>query len=111
MILLPGSAAICAGSASAASSAGVAVDERGFALDPACPSGAVDAGAIQTNQYMVTTTNDASDASPNCVSGTGSACSLRDALALNNVTAGDITFAPSLLVKGDHSAGQWLGRR
>ena len=100
MIPLPGSAAICAGSASAASSAGITADQRGFALDPACPSGAVDAGAIQTNQYMVTTTNDASDASPNCVGGSGSTCSLRDALTLNNVTAGDITFAPSLYASG-----------
>lgn len=84
MILLPGSQAICTGSTSNLP-ANMTTDQRGFALDPSCPAGSVDAGAVQTNQFVVTNTND---------SGTGS---LRAALtAANAAGQGDITFAGSL---------------
>ena len=66
MALAPGSAAICNGSASLASSASVTADQRGFALDPTCASGLVDAGAVQTNQYVVNSLADSSDGSNNC---------------------------------------------
>lgn len=89
MALLPGSAAICAGDAIYLP-AGTFTDQRGYNLDIACPSGG-DAGAVQTNQYVVTTLNDADDGS--C---TSIVCSLRDALTADNTTAGDVTFAPSL---------------
>jgi predicted outer membrane repeat protein len=103
MALAPGSAAICNGSASLASSASVTADQRGFALDPTCASGLVDAGAVQTNQYVVNSLADSSDGSNNCnPSGSGTTCSLRDAtfLAAENFTnygyGGDITFLSSL---------------
>ncbi|MGA2352556.1 MAG: choice-of-anchor Q domain-containing protein [Terracidiphilus sp.] len=45
--------------------------------------------------YVVTNALDAVDANPDCSSGNGSTCSLRDALAVANATgAGSITFAP-----------------
>ncbi len=80
MLPQPGSAAICAGSASAVPS-GITTDQRGFPLDTSC----VDAGAVQTNYLTVTTKAD---------SGTGS---LRDAIdAANSAGDGDIDFASSL---------------
>jgi hypothetical protein len=51
MIPLPGSPAICAGSASLVPS-GTTTDERGYPLQPSggyCASGSIDAGAVQTN--------------------------------------------------------------
>ncbi len=84
MILLPGNLAICAGSTSNLPSS-MDTDQRGFPLDSSCPAGAVDAGAVQTNQFVVTNTND---------SGTGS---LRGALtAANTAGEGDITFASGM---------------
>lgn len=81
MILLPGNLAICAGSASHLP-AEMTTDQRGFALDSSCAAGTVDAGAVQTNQFEVTSTSD---------TGTGS---LRAALtAANAAGEGDITFA------------------
>ena len=95
MELGPGSAAICLG-LKADLPNGTTTDQRGFALDPTCSSGSVDAGAVQTNQYVVTTLTDKVDANPACASGTGTTCSLRDAIGLANTTPGDITFLPSL---------------
>ena len=51
---------------------------------------------MQTNQYVVTTLTDLTDGSPECTSGTGTTCSLRDAIGLANTTPGDITFLSSL---------------
>lgn len=73
---LPGSPAICAGSASQVP-AGLSSDQRGFPLSSSC----VDAGAVQTNYVTVTTTND---------SGSGS---LRSALTAANAAGfADIDF-------------------
>lgn len=65
MIPLPGSAAICAGSATEAVSAGLAFDQRGVPtnLNPSnpgsytgvggyCPAGSLDAGAVQTDYTL-----------------------------------------------------------
>jgi CSLREA domain-containing protein len=95
MALAPGSAAICAGLAADVPN-GVSTDQRGFALDATCASGFVDAGAVQTNQYVVTTLTDVTDGSPACTTGIGTTCSLRDAISLANTTPGDITFKSSL---------------
>lgn len=74
---LPGSPAICAGSASQVP-AGLSSDQRGFPLISSC----VDAGAVQTNYVTVTTTND---------SGSGS---LRSALTTANAAGfADIDFS------------------
>jgi CSLREA domain-containing protein len=94
MILLPGSSAICTGLASNVP-VGVTTDQRGFALDPTCASGSVDAGAVQTNQYVVNTLVDSNDGS--CTSTT---CSLRDAIGAANSAGGDITFLSSLTSTG-----------
>jgi hypothetical protein len=76
MLPLPGSAAICAGSFAQFPS-GATTDQRGFPL-AAC----VDAGAVQTNYVLVSTTAD---------SGNGS---LRAALgAANSAGFGDIAFS------------------
>ena len=98
MALLPGSAAICGGlraDAVNADSSLIAFDERGFSVDDSCGSGLVDAGAVQTNQYVVNTLVDSSDGS--CTSST---CSLRDAIGAENSAGGDITFLPSLTSTG-----------
>ncbi|MGC2544486.1 MAG: MBG domain-containing protein, partial [Silvibacterium sp.] len=90
MLPLPGSAAICAGSASLAVANGspLTTDQRGFPLSPSsCASGAVDAGSVQSNYLTVSNTSDADDGS--C---TSTACSLRDALNAAAVD-GDINFA------------------
>lgn len=65
MIPLPGSSAICAGSAAAAATAGIASDQRGEALTLTtsnagtytgaggyCPAGSMDAGAVQSDYAM-----------------------------------------------------------
>jgi CSLREA domain-containing protein len=97
LALAPGSAAICAGSSADAVDAKsnpLTSDQRGFAMDPTCAPGSVDAGAVQTNQYVVTTLADQTDASPTCTE--GATCSLRDAISLANTTSGDIIFLASL---------------
>ena len=80
MALLPGSAAICAG-ASADVPDFISTDQRGFGFDLSCGSGLVDAGAVETNQFVVTNTND---------NGPGS---LRTAITNADSAAGDVTFA------------------
>lgn len=73
MLPLPGSIAICAGTASSATT-----DQRGFPVNASC----VDAGAVQTNYQLVANTSD---------SGPGS---LRDALVnANAAAAADIALA------------------
>jgi predicted outer membrane repeat protein len=94
----PGSQAICKGSASAASTAGLILDQRGFAMDPAsytpCAAGSVDAGAVQTNYIQVQTGTDAGNGAIDCDNPTPSGCTLRDALLLANSNGyGDIDFA------------------
>ena len=55
---------------------------------------AAPASAHAQNTYTVTTLADQNDTSPDCTSGTGSTCSLRDAIALANTESGDtIQFA------------------
>ncbi len=104
MALLPGSVAICAGlraDAIDANSNPLAFDERGFAMDATCSSGSVDAGAVQTNQYVVNSLMDTGDGSDNCNPiGTGTTCSLRDAIGDANSSGGDVTFLPSLTSVG-----------
>ena len=88
--LLPqtGSALICGGITAGAKnvSGGVlAVDQRGLGLDPSCATGKVDAGAVQSNYLMVTTTAD---------SGSGT---LRSAITSANAAGhADIAFASGL---------------
>ena len=92
MLPLPGSPAICAGS-DALVPVGVTTDQRGFPLIASC----VDAGAVQSNYQTVTTANDVTDPSPDCTSGTGSTCSLRDAMNIvNSAGHADIVLAPGL---------------
>ena len=68
MLPPPGSAAICAGLASAAAGAGLTTDERGVAMNLTaanagdytgvggyCPAGSVDAGAVQTDYALAFT--------------------------------------------------------
>jgi hypothetical protein len=91
----PGSQAICAGSASKASAAGLTLDQRGFAMDPAsytpCAAGSVDAGAVQANYIQVQKGTDAGAGKSDCQ---GTNCTLRDAIALANSNGyGDIDFA------------------
>lgn len=50
--LLPGSTALCAGTLANATAASVATDQRGFELDPVCPAGSVDSGALQTHYTL-----------------------------------------------------------
>ena len=100
MLPAAGSAAICAGSFASVPS-GVTTDQRGFPLSAAnCANSGVDAGAVQTNYQTVTTLADNTNASPDCAIGTGSACSLRDAIGLSNSSGGDITFAQPLFLSG-----------
>jgi predicted outer membrane repeat protein len=97
LALAPGSAAICAGSSTYAvdaSSNPLTGDQRGFVMDPSCASGSVDAGAVQTDQYVVTTLTDSTNAATTCTG--GATCSLRDAIGLANASGGDIAFKSSL---------------
>ncbi len=106
MLPLPGSAAICAGLLSNVPS-GTTTDQRGWPLSPStCPSGYVDAGAVQTNYSVIDTLVDSLNTvdATSCTDGTETAtnlCSLRDAITQAN-TAGyaDVDFAPSLFVSG-----------
>ena len=52
MLPLPVSAAICAGSTADAAAVGLTTDQRGINLDPNCPAGAVDIGAVQTGYAL-----------------------------------------------------------
>jgi predicted outer membrane repeat protein len=107
MIPLPGSPAICAGLAANVYS-GMTTDQRGWpiTLTPStCPSGQVDAGAVQTNYSVINTLVDSlngTDAT-SCSDGSGSACSLRDALTQLGSGQADVGFAPSLFVSGTPS--------
>jgi hypothetical protein len=57
-IPLPGSSAICAGTAANAAAANITADQRGFGLVSAyCPSGSIDAGAVATNYAFGFSTN------------------------------------------------------
>ena len=95
----PGSAALCAGSASLASSAGLTADERGFAMAPAytpCAAGSVDAGAVQANYIQVQASGDAGAGASDCQ---GASCTLRDAILLANSNGyGDIDFASGVSI-------------
>ncbi len=93
----PGSQAICAGSASLASNAGLTTDQRGFAMNPNyLPATCVDAGAVQTNYIQVQSSGDNGDAPADCP---GTNCTLQDAIGLANTSGGgngDIDFAPGV---------------
>jgi hypothetical protein len=56
MVPLLGSPAICAGTTANATNAGLTGDQRGLPFDPDCPSGSVDAGAVQSNYALTFTT-------------------------------------------------------
>jgi len=101
MIPLPGSPAICAGLAANVPS-GVTTDQRGWPIGPSiCPSGVVDAGAVQTNYVLVNTLVDGlNNDAASCTDGQGNSCSLRDALMQVGGGQADIGFAPSLFVTG-----------
>jgi len=99
MLPQAGSAAICAGSKSTATSAGVTLDQRGNNMDAECTSNTlVDAGAVQLNVVAtVVSTGDTNDGS--C---TSSLCTLRDAItaamgsANVNKPGVEIAFDPAL---------------
>jgi hypothetical protein len=102
---LPGSAAICAGSASLASAVSLTTDQRGFALNPgnynACSAGSVDAGAVQTNYIQVTSGGDAGTGASDCQTVPNTTCTLRDVVGIANGSTtpnvyGDIDFASGL---------------
>jgi uncharacterized repeat protein (TIGR02543 family) len=93
MLPLPGSPAIGAGKAAATDDPNM--DQRGFAR-PSATGSTVDLGAVQTNYLIVTTTADVSDGTPDCTSGTGNTCSLRDALRVAASGGTDIAFAAGL---------------
>lgn len=82
---------ICGGTTAGAlnvSGGALAADERGFAIDPSCATGKVDAGAVQSHYLIVTTTADSGNGS--C----GASCTLRDAVTAANAAGnGDIGFA------------------
>jgi hypothetical protein len=55
--------------------------------------------------YVVTTNQDVTDSTPDCASGSGNTCSLRDALALANTAgAGNITFSPAAFAATNSTA-------
>ena len=56
MLPLPGSTAICGGTLANATAAGLTGDQRGLPFDSNCPTGSVDAGAVQTNYALSFTT-------------------------------------------------------
>lgn len=91
LLPLTGSQLLCGGSTAGAKDVNgnaLTADERGFALDPACATGKVDAGAVQAHYLTVTTTADPGTGT--C----GSSCALRDAITEANTTgAADIVFA------------------
>jgi len=91
MLPLPGSGPICAGSV-ALDPAGLSTDQRGFPRTNLA-SGCVDAGAVQTNYLIVTTTTDVVDGTPACDAAGDTPCSLRDAMTLANPAGTDIAFA------------------
>ncbi len=71
-------------------------DQRGFPR-PATTNAAITLGAVQVQGLIVTTALDQIDASPDCISGTGNTCSLRDAMTLaNSQETADILFAADL---------------
>ncbi len=96
----PGSQAICAGSASLATSAppggaGLSADQRGFGMNPSYSpcSGSVDIGAVQANYIQVQASTDAGAGASDC-NPQGASCTLRDAILLaNSIGYGDIDFA------------------
>ncbi len=100
MLPLAGSSASCAGLASLAKDANgntLSSDQRGNALDTACPSGTVDAGAVQVNTLIVNTLIDSDDGASGCAE--GGTCSLRDAITVTNSSgkAGvEVEFSPAL---------------
>src|SRR6185312_4262692 len=73
MLPMPGSAAICAGTAAPPSPLTLpAIDQRGFVLNAAnCTNGGVDAGAVQTNYQTATSTLPSSYTGPKDVDLTG----------------------------------------
>jgi hypothetical protein len=105
----PGSAAICAGSASLAvdaSSNPLSTDERGWAMSPGywqCASGSVDAGAVQTNYIQVQYSGDGSDAycNPN------NYCTLRAAVQTVDAAGyGDISFSSNITLPATINIGR-----
>ena len=94
LLPMPGSPVICGGTTTGAkdvNGATLTTDERGFSLDPACSTGKVDAGAVQTSFHTVTTTAD--PGSGTC----GTTCALRDAITASNAAGhGDIVFATAV---------------
>jgi CSLREA domain-containing protein len=97
-----GSAAICGGSSSLAAFGGnpLTTDQRGFGMGAShCSNGGVDLGAVQTNYLLVTTLDDVTDATPDCTTGSGSTCSVRDALTLaNSMGSADVSGQGDLFV-------------
>jgi len=93
MVPLPGSPALNAGQYLAGEAS---TDQRGYPR-PSTVDAPITLGAVQVAALIVTTGSDQTDANPDCTSGTGNTCSLRDALTLVNTgDTGDITFSPGL---------------
>jgi len=92
MLPLPGSPGICAGSL-LLNPAGLSTDQRGFSATNLA-SNCLDAGAVQTNYRIVTTTSDVVDMPAACDAAGDGPCSLRD--ALTTFFSADIAFAPNV---------------
>jgi predicted outer membrane repeat protein len=98
LLPLSTSSAVCAG-VYANLPTGVSSDQRGWPVNQAC----VDAGAVQTNYWVINTLVDSlnSTDTSSCSDGQGNSCSLRDALAqAQSASQADIEFAPALFLSG-----------
>ena len=105
MVPLPGSPAICAGSYSAAQSAGVTADQRGVAFGSTgagsyCSSGSVDIGAVQTDYALSFTTEPPSNASANVSLTPNPAVGLKESGAVATVPTSTVTMSDSASLLG-----------
>ena len=101
MVPLPGSPAICAGTAANAAAAGLTTDQRGFPFDPHCPLGALDAGAVQSNYALAFTTEPPSSV----VAGQG----INPAPVVGLTESGAVAAVPTSAVTMTDSAGLLTG--
>ncbi len=94
LLPMPGSPVICGGATAGAKDVNgntLTTDQRGFSLDPACSTGKLDAGSVQTSFHTVTTAAD--PGSGTC----GATCALRDAITASNAAGhGDIDFSSAV---------------
>ncbi len=95
MIPQPGSPAICAGTSANATAVNLTTDQRGFVFNPNCPSGSVDAGAVQSNYAIAFTVNPPSPSYPNQSMRPSPRVGLTESGNLATFAAGAVTVADS----------------